>query len=152
MRPAASARTLPASSIGEVPVNRVRVIKVLKLAGVWVPALLLVSVFAKQGWSKFSDTSGWAVAFRHWGYPDWFRVTIGVIEVTASACLLWGRTAPWGAMMIVVVMLGGMGTHVAYDHGRHITSEVVPLTLALIVLIGRRHQLSRMIRERVLLP
>jgi hypothetical protein len=34
-------------------------------------------------------------------------------------------------------MLGAMGTHLALDHGRHLTSEVVPLTLATIVLIAR---------------
>jgi hypothetical protein len=39
-----------------------------------------------------------------------------------------------GATLIVVVMLGGMGTHVAFDGGRHITSEVVPLVLASLVL------------------
>ena len=121
--------------------RRSQAIKVLKLVGVWLPALLLALIFFPQGWSKFSDTSGWAVAFRTWGYPDWFRTTIGVIEVTAAAGLLWARTAPFGALLIVMVMLGGMATHLVFEHGRHMTSEVVPLTLALIVLIARRRQL-----------
>ena len=112
--------------------------RILKIIGRWAPALLLVLIFAPQGWSKFFDDSGWATAFRHWGYPDWFRVTIGV-------------TAAFGALLVIVVMLGGMSTHVIFDGGRHMTSEVVPLVLGSIVLAVRRQQLSALrIRGRAL--
>ena len=123
--------------------NRTRVIYVLKLIGTWLPALLLVTIFLPQGWAKFSDTSGWAVAFRHWGYPAWFRVLIGVVELSAVGLLLSGRWAAMGAMLIVTVMLGAMATHVVFDNGRHLQSEVVPLTLAIIVLVIRRAQLPK---------
>jgi len=118
-----------------------------KVIGIWIPALLLVAIFAPQGWSKFSDTSGWAVAFRHWGYPDWFRVTIGVVELLAVALLLLGRTAALGALLIIGVMLGGMATHLIFDQGRHMTSEIVPLVLGSIVLVLRRGQLSALRRR-----
>ena len=123
--------------------RRQMVLRVMREVAKWVPALLLVFIFVPQGWSKFSDTSGWAVAFRHWGYPSWFRITVGAVELSAAACLLWRRTAPIGALMIVGVMLGGMATHVALEHGRHMTSEVVPLTLALIVLAVRTEVLRQ---------
>jgi putative oxidoreductase len=113
-----------------------------KVIGIWIPALLLVAIFAPQGWSKFSDASGWAAAFRGWGYPDWFRVTIGVVELLAVALLLLGRTAAFGALLIIVVMLGGMATHLLFDQGRHMTSEIVPLVLGSIVLALRRAQLA----------
>jgi putative oxidoreductase len=120
-------------------------INAAKLIGPWIPAILLVLIFAPQGWSKFFDDSGWARAFRHWGYPDWFRVTIGVLELTAVALLLLGRTAAFGALIIIVVMLGGMATHVIFDGGRHLTSEVVPLVLATIVLALRRRQVTDLV-------
>ena len=126
--------------VPENPMNRTRVVQALKLIGTWLPALLLVAIFLPQGWAKFSDASGWAVAFRHWGYPAWFRILIGIVELSAVGCLLSGRWAALGAMMIVTVMLGAMGTHIGFDNGRHLTSEVVPLTLAIIVLVIRRAQ------------
>ena len=126
--------------------NRQSVMKAAKIAAKWLPALLLVLIFAPQGFSKFSDSSGWASAFRGWGYPDWFRLTIGAVELLAAALLLWGRTAVVGAFLIVVVMLGGMGTHLVLDSGRHMTSEIVPLTLATIVLILRRRELAHLRR------
>jgi len=117
-----------------------------KLIAIWIPALLLVLIFAPQGWAKFSDTSGWATAFRHWGYPVWFRVTIGIIELSAVVLLLLGRTAAFGALLIICVMLGGMATHLLFDQGRHMTSEVVPLVLASIVLVARWPQTQRLRR------
>jgi uncharacterized membrane protein YphA (DoxX/SURF4 family) len=120
------------------------IIRVLITMARWLPAILLVLIFAPQGWAKFSDTSGWGVAFRHWGYPDWFRITIGCLESGASLLLLSGRGAALGALIIVAVMLGGTATHILFDHGRHLTSEVIPLTLAVITLVIRRDQLSAM--------
>lgn len=122
--------------------DKAKVIKVAKIVGTWLPAVLLILIFARQGWSKFSDASGWAAAFRHWGYPDWFRVTIGVLELAAVGLLALGRTAVFGAIIIIVVMLGAWATHLIYDGGRHMTSEIVPLALANIVLIVRRRQIA----------
>ena len=121
--------------------NKTTFVQAAKVAGMWLPAILLILVFARQGWAKFSDASGWAVAFRHWGYPDWFRVTIGVLELSAVLLLALGRTAAYGAIIIIVVMLGAWATHLIFDGGRHMTSEVVPIVLASIVLIVRRSQL-----------
>lgn len=120
--------------------DKATVVKVTKIIGMWLPAILLILIFARQGWSKFSDTSGWAVAFRHWGYPDWFRVTIGVLELAAVLLLALGRTAALGAIIVIVVMLGAWATHLFLDGGRHMTSEVVPLVLASIVLMVRCRQ------------
>jgi len=124
--------------------ERVTLEKAAKTIGIWIPALLLVMIFAPQGWSKFFDDSGWARAFRHWGYPDWFRVTIGVIELSAVVLLILGRTAAFGAILVILVMLGGMATHVIFDGGRNMTSELVPLVLGTIVLVLRRSQLRHL--------
>lgn len=123
--------------------QRDTIVRTAKVIGMWIPAILLVLIFAPQGWSKFNDASGWARAFRHWGYPDWFRVTIGVLELGAVTLLILGRTAAFGALIIIVVMLGAWATHILFDGGRNMTSEVVPLTLATIVLVVRRRQLTR---------
>jgi len=120
--------------------DKTTLVRVGKIIGAWLPAILLILIFARQGWAKFSDTSGWAIAFRHWGYPDWFRVTIGILELAAVVLLGLGRTAAFGAIIIIVVMLGAWATHLIFDGGRNMTSEVVPLLLASIVLIMRRGQ------------
>lgn len=104
----------------------------------WVFALFLAWVFIRQGTSKFSDTSGWARAFGVWHFPTWFRVLIGIAETVAALLLLTRRTALVGAMIIIVVMVGAMGTHVYWGHPGQMTSEILPLFLAMMVAIGRR--------------
>lgn len=103
----------------------------------WAPTGFLIWVFAQQGVAKFSDTSGWARAFALWHFPVWFRIMIGCLEVTAAILLLTRRSASIGAAIIVAVMLGAMGVHITRGHPGQVTSEVVPLSLALVVLIGR---------------
>lgn len=120
-----------------------KLISIAKVVGTWLPALLLVLIFVPQGLAKFDDASGWAKAFRFWGYPDWFRITIGVLELLAALLLIAGRTAAFGAILIIVIMLGGMATHLIFEGGRHMTSELVPLMLATIVLAIRRGQVTR---------
>ena len=104
----------------------------------WVFALFLAWVFVRQGVAKLSDTSGWARAFRVWHFPAWFRVLIGVIETSAAVLLLTRRTAFAGAIMIIAVMIGAMGTHVYWGRPDQVTSEILPLVLATVVALGRR--------------
>ena len=104
----------------------------------WVFALFLAWVFARQGIAKFSDSSGWANAFRVWHFPAWFRLCVGVAETFAALLLLSRRTASGGAMVIIGVMVGAMGTHIWWGHPEQVTNEVFPLVLATIVAVGRR--------------
>lgn len=104
----------------------------------WVFALFLAWVFIRQGTAKFSDASGWARAFRVWHFPAWFRVLIGVIETSAALLLLTRRTALAGAVMIIAVMVGAMGTHLYWGRPGQVTSEVLPLSVATAVALGRR--------------
>jgi uncharacterized membrane protein YphA (DoxX/SURF4 family) len=104
----------------------------------WVLSVMLILVFVRAGWAKFDPGSGWSRAFAFWGYPVWFRLTIGVLELGAAALLLWPRTAAYGAALIVVIMLGGMGTHVFVEHRpARATSELAQLVFASGVLAGR---------------
>jgi uncharacterized membrane protein YphA (DoxX/SURF4 family) len=104
--------------------------------------LMLTFIFFTQGLAKFSAHSGWAAAFSHWGYPVWFRVTIGVLEVLAAILVLLPRSAPFGAAIIIVIMLGGMGTHLLKDKKPRVTSELLSLTFATVVLVARRKQFA----------
>ncbi|HJR62844.1 MAG TPA: DoxX family protein [Gemmatimonadaceae bacterium] len=104
----------------------------------WILALFLAWVFIRQGIAKFSDTSGWARAFRVWHFPVWFRILIGVLETSAALLLLTRRTAFAGAAIIIVVMLGAMGTHIYWGRPGQVTSEILPLFLSTMVALGRR--------------
>jgi putative oxidoreductase len=115
----------------------------------WIITAFLAYVFLRQGFSKFDSSSGWSKAFRLWHYPDWFRILIGVAEVSAVLLLFVRRFALVGALMIITVMLGGMATHLWWGHPHHMTSEVLPLVLASVVALGRKRFFPAMHREPV---
>jgi uncharacterized membrane protein YphA (DoxX/SURF4 family) len=104
----------------------------------WALTARLIMVFARAGWDKFDSSSGWARAFAFWHYPVWFRLLIGVLEIGAAPMLVWPRTAAYGAAIVIIVMAGGMGTHVFIEHRpSRVTSELVHFIFASIVLAGR---------------
>jgi uncharacterized membrane protein YphA (DoxX/SURF4 family) len=104
----------------------------------WAVSAQLILVFARAGWAKFDPSSGWARAFTYWGYPVWFRILIGVLEIGAALLLLWPRAAAYGAAIVIGVMLGGMGTHVFIEHRpSRVTSEIAQLVFASIIFAGR---------------
>jgi uncharacterized membrane protein YphA (DoxX/SURF4 family) len=115
-----------------------RRVTIAREAGLWIITAFLAYVFLRQGFAKFSADSGWARAFRLWHYPGWFRIFIGIVEVSAVLLLFVRRLALAGAVMIVIVMLGGMATHIWWGQPRFVTSEIVPLVLATTVALGRK--------------
>jgi len=104
----------------------------------WALAALLASVFARAGLAKFDATSGWSHAFAAWGYPAAFRMLIGTLEVLAAALVLWPRTAAYGGIIIVTIMLGGMATHALIERRpARATHELGQLVFASLLTGGR---------------
>ena len=119
-----------------------------KEIGIWLMTILLVVLFATQGFAKFSSTHRWAQDFAHWGYPVWFRVLIGILELAAAALLLIPRTAGYGATVIVVIMLGGILTRVSHGDPAGVVHEIIPLIFALIVVLTRGPAFAKLRKAR----
>ena len=112
-----------------------------KETGTWILTVLLVLMFANAGIRKFFENGGWTWMFRHVGFPDWFRILIGVLEAGAAALLLVPRTAAYGALTVIVVMLGAIGTNVAAHMPlKGLVPATVSLLVAAIILAARWRQ------------
>ncbi|MBK9692613.1 MAG: DoxX family protein [Gemmatimonadetes bacterium] len=75
------------------------------LAGAW-----LARMFVEMGWVKFFADGFWTEAFARWGYPPWLRILVGLGEVAGGLALLVPWIASYGALTLIVVMLGAWGT------------------------------------------
>ena len=112
--------------------------RILKEIAIWFPTILLVLMFLIAGIRKFPEGGGWASAFRHFGYPLWFRYFIGVIEIASALLLLVPRSAAYGAALVIVTMLGAIGTVLVQEGSSFgIAPTGVCLVLAVIVLLAR---------------
>src|SRR5579864_7617227 len=64
--------------------------------------------------------------FRHFEYPEWFRLLIGGIELICGLVLLAPRTSSIAAVALCLVMAGAVATHVAFGE---FALASVPLSL-----------------------
>lgn len=77
---------------------------------IWIISALLAYNFALQGWRKFDPQGWWAPAFDNWGYPTWFMILIGIMEVGGAILLIIPRIRYVGAMLLTIVMIGAVVT------------------------------------------
>ncbi len=79
--------------------------------------------------------------FRHFGYPQWFRVVTGSLEVLGGIGLLIGIWLPWLAALasagLILVMLGAVVTEVrTREPLQKIVLPIVLGALAIVVAIS----------------
>lgn len=74
--------------------------------------------------------------FAHWGYPDWFRLVIGAIEIVAAILQLIPRLAFFGASALIVVMAGATYTHLVRATGEGAMAGMTVVLLVLLMLVA----------------
>ena len=72
-------------------------------------------------------------AYARWGYPEWFRVAIGSIEMDAGIFAAFDNTQRIAALQPIPIMLGSIYTHGKTPGERHMA--VVP-AITLMALSG----------------
>lgn len=111
-----------------------------KTIALWVLSGLLAALFLMAGGSKLAGVERHVQGFEHWGYPQWFRLVIGAVEVISAVVLLIPRMAFFGAGALMVVMAGAVYTHLfrASGEGLMAIAPLVLLGLAGLVAYARR--------------
>jgi len=95
--------------------------------------------FLNFGFSKFKSPQ-MVEGFKYFGYPDWFRLFTGTIEIVAAIIILIGiwysSFAALGAFLIVATMIGAIFTHMKIkDTLKGFMMPVILLILGSTVLI-----------------
>lgn len=112
--------------------------------GLWTITLLLALVCLRSGLQKVTGNIFWIRDFHRWGYPDWFRLTVGVAELVSLVLLVIPRLASIGAGLFALVMLGAIYTHATHHESSRLPFNLFLLVLLLLVLIARRRGLLRL--------
>ncbi|HEY4381435.1 MAG TPA: DoxX family protein [Acidobacteriaceae bacterium] len=79
-----------------------------RLIILWTLSVLTALAFIVAGGSKLVGTPAMVVIFDKVGFGQWFRYFTGVVELTAGIGLLIPRYALYGALALVVVMIGAI--------------------------------------------
>lgn len=103
-----------------------------------IQGLLGVGMLGAGG-TKLAGAETQVETFEHLGYPQWFRIFTGTLEVTAALALLaafflTSSLALAGSLVVIAVLLGALGSHVAVgDNLREMAPAAVLLVLAVAV-------------------
>jgi putative oxidoreductase len=121
--------------------------RIAKEVVLWIIALFLALVCLRVGWLKVTGNVFWVRDFHRWGYPDWFRIVVGITELTSMALLLVPRFASYGASLFAVVMLGAIFTHYTHDETSRLPFNLLLLVLSLIIAFTRQPTFLKKLRK-----
>ena len=104
---------------------------------------LLGLVMAGEGLVKLAGTDSQVDGFRAFGYPQWFRLVVGGLELLGAAGLLVGLVVTSSALVlsgsavVSTVLVGALATHVrADDSVAEMAPAAVLLVTALVSVVG----------------
>ncbi len=83
-----------------------------KNIALWIMSVLLGLAFLGAGGSKLGGVEMHVDNFARWGYPSWLLYVTGAIELVCAVLVVVPKTRFVGATALVMVMVGGAGTHV----------------------------------------
>ena len=112
--------------------------RIIKEVVLWLVTLFLALVCLRSGLQKVTGNIFWVRDFHRWGYPDWFRLVVGVAELISMVLLLVPRVASFGASLFAVVMLGAIFTHYTNNETSRLPFNLLLLTLSLVIVFARR--------------
>jgi len=105
-----------------------------------VEVLLALGMFGAGG-SKIGGVESQVTEFQRYGYPQWFRLATGSIELLAGVVLVAGLfvtpvLALVGSLLVATTMAGAVITHIRMeDSAADIAPSVILLALALMVCV-----------------
>ena len=102
----------------------------LRSIGLWALTVFAALGIGSAGLSKLATTGEWDRLFQSWGYPMWFMVAIGGLEILGAAALLVRRFAVAGALALSVIMLGAAATLIAHPGSHFFRGRQAPMTAA----------------------
>jgi uncharacterized membrane protein YphA (DoxX/SURF4 family) len=114
--------------------------RIIKEVVIWLITAFLALVCLRSGLTKLPGDSYWIRDFNRWSYPDWLRIAVAFVELTACALLLIPRAASVGAALFLAVMLGAIYTHATHGEMSRLPFNVLLGTLSVLILVARRRR------------
>lgn len=90
--------------------------KPIRVAG-WIVVGLTSLFFVQSGIQKLVGTEQMVDLFHEFGFPGWFRVVVGTLEIMGAALLAIRRLTLYAAASLGVLMIGAVATEITAGHG-----------------------------------
>ena len=105
-----------------------------RVIGIWIVTLILLVMIGGPGVSKYQQPEVWSQRFIEiWSLPAWLVPISGGMEVVGALLLLSRRTATYGSVLLIAVMLGATGAHIGAGEWNRIALTLALAGLAVLV-------------------
>jgi len=81
--------------------------KLRKYAG-WIGLAVIALIFIQAAVLKLMGVQVMIEVFNKLGYPAWFRIVIGILEISGAIALLIRSSSRYGAILLALIMIGAM--------------------------------------------
>jgi uncharacterized membrane protein len=98
-----------------------------------VLALALAAFFVVGSLSNILAPGSIYEEYLRWGYPPWFHVVTGSLELTTAVLLAQARTRLWGAALGCAVMLAALATVTLHGEYGHAVPPLIAATFSIAV-------------------
>jgi len=112
----------------------------------WILGALPALGIGMAGGAKFFPATRWQGYFVDWGFPRWFALVIGALEITGAILTFMPRFAFYGASLLATIMACAAVTlqlHRATPPGWTPTTPVVYVVILAIVAALRWRERAR---------
>ncbi len=104
----------------------------------WAVITLLAAAFVGAGAAKLMGVEMLHQSFANMGLPQWFGYFIGACEVVGALALFARKYSALAALGLMLIMLGAIGYHIAFDPIVLAVPAVILALLTAIVFFGRK--------------
>jgi uncharacterized membrane protein YphA (DoxX/SURF4 family) len=122
--------------------------RIVKIIAAWMLRIAFAGLCLLVGTGKIRRPELGARRFAEWGYPAGSHMVVGVLEIIGGVLILVPRSASYGSLLIMTVMVGAIGTHLTHGETRRVISPVGFLLIAAGVGWLRRHDAKPVVRPR----
>lgn len=123
--------------VSETHVTRSRDWPRWKNATAWTLQILAGLAFLTAGLMKLVGDEMQVETFEEIGMGQWFRYLTGALELLGAGLILFPRTAFWGALLLMCVMIGAIFTHLVLIGGSPVPAIVLLLIAAAVAWLRR---------------
>jgi len=129
----------------------------LKTTGLWILRILAALIMLQTLFFKFSGAEESIYIFSKLGMEPWGRIGSGVLELIASALILFPKTTAWGALIAIGLMGGAiffhltkLGISVMDDGGQLFIYALIVFISSVILLFVYRQQIIGYTKKSIL--
>jgi len=119
---------------------------------VWIGITIISIFFIQAGALKLLGDARMVDTFNTFGYPDWFRITIGILEIAGAISLFIRFSSRYGALCLAAIMIGAIASGLVAGTSDGAFMEAILLCCLVCIAIARKPDHSRKTNKKHYLP